>query len=144
MVKKKITAAIIQARYGSKRFPGKILKEVNNISIIEILINRLKKSKKLDKIIVACTNNPKDKKIIKICKRLNIDYYSGSENNVLDRFYKTANKFKIDNIVRITSDCPFVDGQLVDKLLNEFHKNKNRGVNRKTIKQKVRRYNNNY
>ncbi len=124
MVKKKITAAIIQARYGSKRFPGKILKEVSNISIIEILINRLKKSKKLDKIIVACTNNPKDKKIIKICKRLNIDYYSGSENNVLDRFYKTAKKFKIDNIVRITSDCPFVDGQLVDKLLNEFHQNK--------------------
>ena len=105
MVNKNVTA-IIQARYDSKRFPGKILKEIKNFTILEILIKRLKKTKLVNKIVVCCTNNFKDKKIISLCKKLNILFYVGSEKNVLSRYYKTAKKFDAKNILRITSDCP--------------------------------------
>ena len=69
------TSIIIQARYSSTRFPGKILKKIGKVSILEILIKRLKKSKNIQDIIVACTSNPKDKEIINFCKKLNIKYF---------------------------------------------------------------------
>ena len=99
--KKNKVLAIIQARYSSSRFPGKVLKIINKKTLLEILIKRLSKSKYISKIIVACSLNDKDSKIIDICKKLKIDYFAGSENNVLDRFYKSAKKSKIKNIVRI-------------------------------------------
>ena len=119
MVKNPITV-IIQARYSSKRFEGKILKKIENKTILEILIKRLKRSKKIDNIIVACSNNVKDKKIINLCKRLNIGYFDGSEKNVQKRFYKASKKFKITNIVRITSDCPLIDVSILDKMIIKF------------------------
>ena len=75
--------AIIQARYLSSRLPGKVLKKINNKTIIEILINRLLKSKKISKIIMACSSNEMDKEIVKIAKKIKIDYFIGSEKNVL-------------------------------------------------------------
>ena len=121
MVNKKVTA-IIQARYNSKRYPGKILKKINNVSILEILLKRLSKSKLINKIIVSCSSNSKDKDIVSLCKKLNICYYIGSENNLLSRYYKTAKKFNIDNILRITADCPLIDANLVDTLIYNFFK----------------------
>ena len=98
MVKKNHTAAIIQARYNSTRFPGKILNKIDNVSLLEILIKRLKQSKKLDQIIVVTTKNFNDKKIIKICKKLKIEYFIGSEKNVLERYFKAASFYKVSNI----------------------------------------------
>jgi glutamate-1-semialdehyde 2,1-aminomutase len=120
MENKKKVLAIIQARYNSARFPGKVLQTINNISILEILIKRLSKSKNISKIIVACSKNPSDKKIISICKKLKVEYFIGSEENVLHRFYCAAKKYKISNIVRITSDCPLIDFKIVDQLINIF------------------------
>ena len=123
MVKKNITAAIIQARYNSKRFEGKVLKKINGITLLEILIKRVKRSKKIDKIIVACTKNKKDKKIISICNKLKIKCFAGSEKNVLKRYFDCAKKFKIKNIIRITSDCPLVDPKIIDSLIDKYKKN---------------------
>ncbi len=113
--------AIIQARYNSSRLPGKVCKKIiKNFSVIETIILRLKKSKKIDQIVLSTSSNINDKKIIQICKRLKIKFFIGSENDVLDRFYKTALKFKADNIVRITSDCPLVDPLLIDDFIKKF------------------------
>ena len=112
--------AIVQARTNSSRLPGKILKKINNNTIIEILLKRLSKSKILDKIVVSTTTEKSDDDLVDIIKRNNFDVFRGSEKNVLDRFYKTALKYKAKNIVRITGDCPLIDAQIVDKLI-KFH-----------------------
>jgi len=117
---KKKVLAVIQARYNSTRFPGKVVKKINNITILEILIKRLARSKYISKIIVACSKNSNDAEIISICKKLGIDFFSGSENNVLERFYKAAKKYKIENIVRVTGDCPLIDWEIVDVVINNF------------------------
>ena len=94
MVTQKKVLAIIQARYNSKRFLGKVLKKINNQTVLEILIKRLSKSKRISKIIVACSNNLHDKGIIDICKKFKVNYFIGSESDVLDRFYKAEKKYK--------------------------------------------------
>ena len=116
--------AIIQSRYQSSRLPGKILKKVNNKTILEILIKRLSKSKLISKIVVACSNNKKDKKIIDVCKKLKVEYFIGSEPNVLSRYYYCARKYKIENIVRITGDCPLIDYNIVDIVIKNFFSKK--------------------
>tara|TARA_B100001063_G_scaffold233204_1_gene249167 strand:+ start:4021 stop:6063 length:2043 start_codon:yes stop_codon:yes gene_type:complete len=122
MEKKKLTAIIIQARSNSSRFYEKILKMINNKSLLEILLLRLKKLSKVDKIIVATTNSNNDRKIIKICKKCDVDYFEGSEANVQLRYYKAAKKFNISNIIRITSDCPLIDVDIVKKIIKLFFK----------------------
>ncbi len=122
--------AIVQARYSSSRLPGKILKKFKKLSYLEILIKRLKKSKKLDKIIVAISKNPNDKKIEKICEKLNISHFTGSENDVIDRYFKAAKFFKAENIARITADCPLTDPKIVDEVArNFFQKNADYATN---------------
>ena len=122
MVKINKTAAIIQARFNSTRLRGKVLKKINGISILEILIRRLKIVKNLDNIIVACSKNHDDNKIISLCKKLKIDYYVGSEDNVIKRYLDAAKYYKITNIVRITSDCPLIDPKVVSEIVKKFHK----------------------
>ena len=122
MVKKNKTAAIIQARFNSTRLRGKVLKKINGITILEILIKRLKKVKNLDDVIVACSNNIDDVKIISLCKKLRINYFVGSEKNVLKRYLETAKYYNISNIVRITSDCPLMDPKVVGEIVQKFHK----------------------
>ena len=87
MVRKNKFAVIIQARMGSNRLKGKVLMEVKNKSFLEILINRLKKSNKISKIIIATTNKKLDNKIINFCKKKNINYFRGPEKNVLKRYF---------------------------------------------------------
>jgi glutamate-1-semialdehyde 2,1-aminomutase len=120
VLKRNKVLAIIQARHDSKRFPGKVLKKINNQSILEIIIKRLNKCHNISKIIVACSDNKNDIKIINLCKKLKIDYFIGSESNVLERFYKASVKFKGSNILRITADCPLIDYVIVDKIINKF------------------------
>jgi len=117
---KKKVVAIIQARFNSERFPGKVLKKIDNKTILEILVKRLSRSKYISKIIVACSKNNNDKGIVDICKKLKINYFIGSENDVLERYYKTAKKFNAPNVVRITGDCPLIDPKVVDKVIKSF------------------------
>ena len=117
---KKKVLAIIQARYNSTRFPGKVVKKINNKTVLEILIKRLSASKHISKIIVACSDNSSDKEIVNVCKKLRINYFIGSENDVLDRFYNAAKKYRASNILRITADCPLIDSNIVDKIIDNF------------------------
>jgi spore coat polysaccharide biosynthesis protein SpsF (cytidylyltransferase family) len=107
---------IVQARTGSKRFPGKVLKKLTDrYNVIEFLIKRLKLCKNIKKIIIATTSLKQDNKILKI-KSSNVLFFRGSENNVLRRYINAAEKFDLQHIVRITADCPFSDPYLIDKI----------------------------
>ena len=117
---KKKVLAIIQARFNSTRFPGKVVKKINNKTILEILIRRLSRSKHISKIIVACSNNRNDKAIVTICRKLGVNYFIGSENDVLNRFYHAAKKYRGINIARITADCPLIDPNIVDDVISNF------------------------
>ena len=117
------TAIIIQARLGSKRLPGKVLKKINGKTILEYVINRLKKTKLSNNIIVATTNREEDKKIIKVAKKTNCHTFRGSTNNVLNRYYKAAVHYKVKNIVRICSDCPLIDPKIINKVYFFYLKN---------------------
>ncbi|MCX5815839.1 MAG: glycosyltransferase family protein [Proteobacteria bacterium] len=111
-------AAIVQARMASSRLPGKVLKEVMGKPLLAYLIERLSFSKLLDKIILATTTNKEDDDIISFAVKEKILFYRGSENDVLDRYYKAAKEFQIGHIVRITSDCPLIDPYLCDKMIS--------------------------
>ena len=115
---------IIQARSGSTRFKEKILSQIKKKTLLEILIERLKKSKKIDQIVIATTKKKDDIKIIKIAKKKNVSFFRGSEKNVLKRYIDCAVKFKATIIVRITSDCPLSDPTLIDTLIYNHLKKK--------------------
>lgn len=117
-------SVIVQARLSSARLPSKVLISVQGKKIIELIIERLKKSKLIDKIIIAIPKNQQNNKLKVFLKKKNIIIFSGSEKNVLKRYYEAAKKYKIKNIIRITADCPFVDSQIIDKMIKYFDKNK--------------------
>ena len=113
---------IVQVRTTSTRLPNKILYECyKKMTFLEYFYLRISKSKLIDRIIIATTINKTDDIIEDICIRNKWLYYRGSENDVLDRFYQTANKFKSKNIIRITSDCPLVDYKLIDDQIKTFY-----------------------
>jgi len=119
--------AIIQARTTSTRLPKKVLKELpygSGITVLEQIIQRLKKSKLLDEIIVATTINPEDDSIVKISEKEGIKYFRGSEKNVLERYYQCAKGNKVDIIVRVTSDCPCIDWSVVDMVVEKHLRSK--------------------
>lgn len=109
---------------GSTRLPGKIFYKINGKLILNILIDRLKKAKYVEDIIIATTKKKSDEKIVNFCKKKNIKYFRGPENNVALRYFLAASKYKIKNIIRITSDCPLVDPIMIDKMINIFKKKK--------------------
>jgi spore coat polysaccharide biosynthesis protein SpsF len=111
---------IIQARMGSTRLPGKVLKLIDGISLLEYQINRIKKSTKQQKIIVATSSEAKDDAIETLCKNKGILCFRGSENDVLARYYKCAKFYKLDVVIRLTADCPLVDPIIIDKVANLF------------------------
>tara|TARA_B100000886_G_scaffold101634_1_gene67524 strand:- start:9498 stop:10169 length:672 start_codon:yes stop_codon:yes gene_type:complete len=115
---------IIQARSGSRRLKNKIFLKIKEKNLLEILILRLLQSKKINKIIIATTNLKSDNKVHKVAKKYKLNSFSGSENNVLKRYYDCAKKFKINTIVRITADCPLTDPKLVDNLIDYHFKKK--------------------
>ena len=109
--------AITQARYGSSRLPGKILRKIKGKSLLEIHLERLSRSKKISKIKVATTTEPEASLITGIAAALGIDAYRGSVDDVLERFYFAALPEKPDYVVRLTSDCPLIDPVEVDKVI---------------------------
>lgn len=115
-------AIVVQARTGSKRLPGKVLKKITKkYNTLEFLIKRLELCKSIKKIIVATSNLKKDDKILDI-KAKNVLFFRGSEQNVLERYVQTAEKFNLKHLVRITGDCPFSDPYLIDKLTKIYFK----------------------
>lgn len=112
--------AIVQARMGSKRLPGKVMRSVNGEILIDLLIARLSKAKSLKKILFATTNSHEDDVLVKHLLNRDIEVYRGSVTDVLDRYYKAAESVNADIIVRITGDCPLVDPQLVDQMVSQF------------------------
>ena len=119
-----MTAAIIQARMGSFRFPGKMNEMLGGHTILEWVIYRVKKSKLTNKIILATTTNKIDEIFLSFKKKYKIEIFCGSENNVLDRFYKAALKHEVDDIIRVCADNPFIDHIQIDDLIN-FYNNSN-------------------
>ncbi|OIQ04886.1 MAG: acylneuraminate cytidylyltransferase [Candidatus Altarchaeum sp. CG12_big_fil_rev_8_21_14_0_65_33_22] len=119
MENKKIVA-IIQARMGSTRLHGKVLKDVSGKPLLWHVINRVKKSKLIDQIVLATTNKKEDLKLIEIASETGIESYAGSEEDVLNRYFQAATKYKADIIVRITSDCPLIDPRIIDEVIKHF------------------------
>jgi len=113
--------AIIQARMGSTRLPGKIMKKINGNPILWYCIERIKKAKKINKIIVATSINKENNVIEEFCKKESIICFRGDENDVLDRYYKCAKKYYGRVIIRLTSDCPLIDPIILDNMINFFH-----------------------
>ena len=118
-MKKKIIC-IVQARVNSSRLPGKILLNGFNKPLIIHLIERLKKSKFISNIIIATTDSKLDKIISTLCKQIKIDCFRGNESDVLSRYFYCAKKFNGQIIARITSDCPLMDVNIVDKAIKTF------------------------
>jgi len=114
---------IVQARLGSTRLPNKVLKKIGNKTVIEVLLSRIKKSKHMDKIILATSNTSLDSKLANFINNLGFDVFKGNHKNVLERYYLAAKKYEADLIVRITGDCPLVDPNLIDRMIKKFKKN---------------------
>ena len=115
---------IIQARMGSTRLPGKVLKTVrgNTPSLLHT-IEQLRFSKNIDKIVVATTDLPEDDIIEELVKTQKIECFRGNAENVLDRYYQCAKLFGFNGIVRITADCPLIDPFITDKVIQVFKDN---------------------
>jgi len=116
-IKKLKIGAIIIARSNSSRLKGKIFKKIGNKEMLSLCIENAKKISFLDTIIVATTSSKNDKKISKITKKNNVKIFYGSGNNVLKRYVDAAKKYKLDVIVRITGDCPFISSEVMNLLL---------------------------
>ena len=112
--------AIIQARMGSTRLPGKVLQEIADCTMLELVVRRTQKSRLIDEVVVATTTKSADSAIVAECNRLSVPVFCGSEDDVLDRYYQVAKAHSADYIVRITSDCPLIDPAVVDYIIAAF------------------------
>lgn len=120
MIKKVKITAIVQARIGSTRLAGKVLLKLEDKAVLELVINRVKQSKLVTEVIVATTTAKEDLAIINLCNSLKIKYFCGSEDDVLDRYYQAAIKFRAGHILRITADCPVIDSKVIDRLIKTY------------------------
>ena len=114
------TVAIVQARMGSTRLPNKVLREIKGKPMLWYVINRLKFCKNISEVILATTQAQADDPIEGFARENGINYFRGSENDVLDRYYQCAKKYSVEVIVRITADCPLIDPEVVDKVVETF------------------------
>jgi spore coat polysaccharide biosynthesis protein SpsF len=118
--KKIRTVASLEARLTSRRLPNKILKKLYKKKVIDIIVSRLRKVKKLDDFFVAIPNTKKNNNLAKYLKKKRIKFYRGSEENVLERIALGGIKFKADLLVRLTCDNPFVDIKMIDEMVKKF------------------------
>lgn len=116
--------AIVQARMSSTRLPGKVLKKIKDKVVLDYVIDRLRFCKNLNDIVLAITTSEKDDILQHYSESKNINYFRGSEEDVLSRYYHAAKLYKAHQIVRITSDCPLIDPNIVDKVIIKHIKKK--------------------
>jgi len=112
--------AVIQARMGSTRLPGKVLADIEGKPLIWHIYHRLQKIPSISEIIISTTNNLKDKQLIEFAKNEKIQYFAGSEDDLIDRIYKTGKKFNCDIILKINADSPLIDINMIEKGINKF------------------------
>ncbi len=117
------TVIIVQARMGSTRLPGKLLKEVNARPLLSYLVERLSRCTQADALMIATTTNPLDDQVVDFCKKNKVAYFRGSEENVLDRYYQAALATNAAVVVRITADCPLIDPAVVDEAVASYLRN---------------------
>lgn len=118
-MKKKITA-VIQARLGSTRLPGKTMMTIEGEPLLGHLVKRIKATNYVNDIIIATTVNKRDDAIVEFARSNNLKFYRGSEEDVLDRFYNACVEFSVDTIVRVTPDCPLLDPRVVDIVITRY------------------------
>lgn len=111
--------AVIQARMGSTRLPGKVLKKIKNKLVLDYVIERLQFCENLNNIVIATTTSEKDDILQQYATNKSISYFRGSKDDVLSRYYHASKKYGADQIVRITSDCPLIDPYIVDKIIKK-------------------------
>ena len=116
----KKSTVIIQARTGSHRLPKKVLALIEKKPMIWHVINRVKLVEGVDQIVLATTRSKEDKILLEFANKCEINYFIGSTNDVLDRYYNCALKFKADPIIRITADCPLIDPILISEMLKFY------------------------
>lgn len=109
--------AVVQARYSSTRLPGKVLKKIGDKVVLEMIMERLNQSRCIDEVVIATSNKNSDNVIEDFCKKYNFKIFRGSLDDVLERFYMVALKYKAENILRITGDCPFIDYGTIDEII---------------------------
>lgn len=116
----KKTGVVIQARMGSTRLPEKVLMKIyEEKTVLEYMVDRVKKASLIDEVIVATTENFQDEKIYEFCKSKGISCFRGSENDVLSRYYECSKLHDLDIVVRLTADCPLVNPQDIDKCVEK-------------------------
>jgi len=111
---------VLQARMSSTRLPGKVLKQVLGKPLLELQIERLRRSCRLEKLVLATSDRPEDSPIEELCKKLSVTCFRGSLEDVLDRVYRAALVYSPTAILRLTADCPLADPTLIDKLVRFF------------------------
>ena len=116
--------AIIQARMGSSRLPGKVLKTIKGRPMLWHVVKRVSSAELIDSVIIATSTKAKDDKIEEFSRSSRVKVYRGSENDVLDRYYKAAKEAGADVIVRITADCALICPEVIDKVVSEFLKSR--------------------
>ena len=109
--------AIIQARTGSTRLPGKVLLDLSGEPMLVRVVNRVQRAQAIDRVVVATTTQPPDNAIVELCATRGWAFFRGSEDDVLDRYYQAAVANHADVVVRITSDCPLMDPAIVDRVV---------------------------
>ncbi|TAM76074.1 acylneuraminate cytidylyltransferase [bacterium] len=114
------SVAIIQARTGSMRLPGKVLKRLCGLTVLEHVVRRVRACEDLDAVVVATSEAPNDDPVSDMAQRCGAGVFRGSEDDVLDRFHGAAREARADVIVRITADCPLLDPQVLGQVYRRF------------------------
>lgn len=118
------SAVIIQARMSSTRLPGKVLKFVNGMPLLEYLLMAISQSKVINHVIVATSKHPSDDMVVSFCEKKKIDFIRGDLNNVASRFKEVIEHFNLDFFVRISADSPLFDFRILDHAVQIFKKGK--------------------
>lgn len=118
------TIVIIQARFGSTRLPGKVLKPLDNVDVLTYDVERCRQIKGVIEVIVATSTLPQDDAIADWCKKHGVKYFRGSEQDVLGRYVQCAKQYEPDYVMRVTSDCPFVDYEMASEMVSLMEKSK--------------------
>ncbi len=111
---------IIQARMGSTRLPGKVLLDLCGETVLAKVVRRLSRASRIERMVVATTTSCADAAVVGESRRLGVEYFRGSEDDVLDRYCRAAKAFSAEAVVRITCDCPLIDPTLVDEVIRQF------------------------
>lgn len=112
--------AIIQARMGSSRLPGKVLRDIHGKPMLAWVVERTRKASSVAEVMVATTSDPSDDMIEQVCRQMNTPCFRGNIYDVLDRYYQAAREAQAEVVVRITADCPLIDAGLIDMVVQRF------------------------